>query len=59
MRIYGDEALMMSLTDEEKSRLAKGRAISRGNKIYAVCQDCKCVVRINKPLVGSMHSCEP
>ena len=50
---------MLSLTDKEKSRLAEGLAISRGSKIYAVCQDCKCVVRINKPFVGSMHSCEP
>jgi hypothetical protein len=28
-----------------------------GNKIYDVCQDCGKLVRLNKPLLGSVHFC--
>jgi len=27
------------------------------NKIYAQCEDCRKLVRLNKPLFGSMHVC--
>ncbi len=28
-----------------------------GNKIYAKCAECGTLIRINKPLFGSMHIC--
>jgi hypothetical protein len=31
----------------------------RGHKHFGICPDCSCVVRINKPMLGSMHSCIP
>jgi len=57
MMMYGDPALMLSLTEEEKQRLVQGKAISRGGKIYALCGACYTVIRLNKPLVGSIHFC--
>jgi len=55
--IYGEHALMLRLTRNEMLRLQSGKAIVRGHKIYALCESCETVVRINKPLVGSMHVC--
>jgi hypothetical protein len=31
----------------------------RGHHHYGICPDCSTVVRINKPFLGSMHSCVP
>lgn len=30
-----------------------------GGKVYEVCHICGQVVRVNKPIVGSMHLCAP
>jgi hypothetical protein len=38
-------------------RMAKGAIVERGNKLYARCGQCATVVRVDKPLVGSMHLC--
>lgn len=43
----------------ELQRMADGEFIDRNGKRYAVCQDCGSVIRMDKPLLGSMHSCEP
>ena len=59
MMIYGDHALILSLTDEDKKRLVQGLAISRGARLYALCRGCRTVIRLNKPIVGSVHLCEP
>ena len=31
--------------------------IVAGGKIYARCDDCRSLVRLNKPLIGAMHFC--
>jgi hypothetical protein len=54
--IYGPE-WMSSLPTDLISKLHHGDSIVLGNKIYQVCSDCRQVVRINKPLLGSMHIC--
>jgi len=35
----------------------RGELLVVGGKIYALCGDCDSLVRINKPLFGSMHIC--
>ena len=30
-----------------------------GNKLYGICIDCKEIVRLNKPFLGSLHICQP
>lgn len=29
-----------------------------GNKLMAVCRDCQQVIRLDKPILGSLHICE-
>lgn len=39
------------------SSLRPGEAIVLGGKTYARCADCRKIVRIDKPLFGSLHLC--
>lgn len=38
-------------------RLQHGEWVEVGGKIYAMCGVCGDVIRVNKPIVGSMHFC--
>ena len=38
-------------------KLRAGEIVRVGNKLYAVCKECGCIVRINKFLFGSLHVC--
>lgn len=38
-------------------KLNKENMIVAGNKIYGICLDCGKLVRINKPIIGSVHIC--
>jgi hypothetical protein len=58
MIIYGDTAVILTLSDEEKRHIAKGQAFVRGSKVYAVCPSCHRLVRLNKPVFGSLHTCD-
>lgn len=42
---------------EEVEKLHQGKAVSIGGKIYAVCPNCRKFIRLDKPIVGSLHSC--
>ena len=44
------------LPDDVVSRLPNGM-FRFGNKLYAQCKECGSVVRINKPIIGSLHLC--
>lgn len=33
------------------------RVLVVGKKIYVTCEACETLVRINKPLIGSLHIC--
>jgi len=35
----------------------KDEIITAGNKLYVRCPDCHSLVRINKPIFGSLHVC--
>lgn len=39
------------------SKENKQNLIIAGNKIYAFCGECGSLVRVNKPIVGSLHLC--
>lgn len=30
-----------------------------GKKLFGVCTKCKSIVRVNKPIIGSYHICNP
>jgi len=30
-----------------------------GSKLYGVCNECSSLVRIDKPIIGSLHICAP
>jgi hypothetical protein len=36
-----------------------GVAFTANGKLWAVCADCDTLVRLDKPLIGSLHLCEP
>ncbi len=39
-------------------RLHRGEIVElRDGKLYALCSDCGGMVRMNKPIVGSLHFC--
>ena len=42
---------------EELAKLANGQFIDRNGKRYATCRDCRKVIRIDKPMLGSLHLC--
>ncbi len=45
--------------DSINARLARGEIVAVGGKMYALCSTCGNIVRINKPLLGSVHLCAP
>jgi hypothetical protein len=56
----GEEEVMAEwdwFDKEEKEKLRRGEPVKWGRKVYSVCGACKQVVRVNKPLIGSMHPC--
>jgi len=42
---------------KEVAKLVNGESIVVGNKIYTICDNCRHVVQVNKPFVGSAHFC--
>jgi len=40
------------------NELKKGKMIITNGKIYALCDTCKQIIRVNKPFIGSMHVCD-
>ncbi len=36
-----------------------GEFIVTDGKIYAICNYCKSLIRLNKPIFGSLHACLP
>ncbi len=60
-----DRTIFDDMTDEElenlkspqgKSKLPKGM-FKIGNKLMGVCSNCGNVIRIDKPIFGSLHFC--
>ncbi len=35
------------------------KLIVTDGKIYAICDYCKSLIRLNKPIIGSLHACLP
>lgn len=51
--------MKINLTDQETlNKFYKTKVIKIGNKIYARCHSCGQVVRLNKPIIGSLHVCK-
>lgn len=42
---------------EEAAALSQGETVKFGSQVYRMCDRCKQPVRINKWLIGGMHSC--
>jgi hypothetical protein len=42
---------------EALDKLHEGKTAEVNGKHYAVCDDCREVIRIDKPVVGSLHFC--
>lgn len=59
MNVTMPDWLRLTITEEETKTLTAGRAITRNGKVYAVCAKCHSVIRVDKPLIGSVHFCEP
>ena len=38
--------------------LENGRIVEIMGKHYARCMDCDCIIRVDKPIFGSVHLCE-
>lgn len=43
----------------ESMKIRPGEIVRVGNKLYGVCNDCHGIIRIDKPIFGSLHICEP
>jgi hypothetical protein len=44
--------------DDELVRLAAGERIDRNGKRYGLCLLCRAVIRLDKPIFGSIHLCK-
>ena len=44
-------------TREELEAFARGDVIDRNGKRYRVCDACKRVIRVDRPIFGSIHIC--
>lgn len=42
---------------DELKIMAKGERVDRNGKRYAICSECRKVVRIDKPIIGNLHLC--
>ena len=36
-----------------------GQVVLIGNKLWGCCYDCRQFIRWDKPIIGSLHVCEP
>jgi hypothetical protein len=43
---------------EAVQKLSEGKTVQIRGNVYSVCDRCKRVVRVDKPLIGSAHFCE-
>jgi hypothetical protein len=44
--------------NDELRRLVAGERIDRNGKRYGVCGECRTVIRLDKPIFGSLHLCD-
>lgn len=54
---YGEQWLLNSLTPEEKEHLRNGGTVWKGSSAYAICGNCRCLVKVNKTFFGGLHVC--
>lgn len=47
----------MSTLDEKWDTLTQGKVVEIWGKVYALCDECGRLVRVNKPILGSLHVC--
>ena len=43
---------------DELQRLIDGKHLDRNGKRYSLCLNCNRVIRIDTPLIGSLHLCD-
>lgn len=43
--------------DQKRPNLKPGEIREIGGKVYGLCFDCRKLVRVDKPLFGSLHLC--
>jgi len=51
-------ASLAMFTSEELKRLRVGGIVTIGSKRYRLCYGCECVIKVNKPFIGSLHICD-
>lgn len=44
-------------TAKEKATLLRGERVVIANAVYCLCFKCRCVIKVNKWLFGSLHVC--
>ncbi len=44
--------------NDELRRLAAGERIDRNGKRYGMCGGCRTVIRLDRPIFGSLHVCD-
>ncbi len=44
-------------TPDEQQRLCRWETVDIGGKRYRMCSGCMQVIRVNKPIFGSLHVC--
>lgn len=44
-------------TKNQKIALTNGEPVTIGSKVYALCMNCKRIIRVNKPITGDIHIC--
>lgn len=49
----------MRFTREEIRRMRDGELLDIGERRYALCRNCWQIVRVDKPVLGSLHLCAP
>lgn len=42
----------------EWERLRRGEVVNIGGKLMVICQQCRSLIRIDKPIFGSLHVCQ-
>jgi hypothetical protein len=43
---------------DELIRMAQGERLDRNGKRYAMCSGCRTIIRLDKPILSSLHVCE-
>ena len=54
-RIYPNDQYLEH--EDITNQLLKGKIVRVGNKLMAICPRCNKLVRVDKPLIGSIHLC--